>query len=243
MFKKIPVHMYENFHKMFSGSNQNTFNICKNCGGACEHNKIGTLLPGEKEYMAKKMGISVSEFKFRYLDILKMDNGTLVHVLKLGELCPFLNKETEACECSDFKPIICKIYPLVFTVEAGKVHFTIDNWCQLSRKKACRDYFESAIPLLSRLPIPIEWFSHVVSYDDLYFDYEQLRKSRKGKSPYAVFTLAELLSLQKDCTEMDQVEMDKIKGFKIEAGKLEMYKMKTAGSSLDFYQEIEEPAF
>ncbi len=61
----------------------------KKCGGACEHNKIGTLLPGEKEYMAKKMGISVSEFELKYLDILKTDDGTLIHVLKLGELCPF----------------------------------------------------------------------------------------------------------------------------------------------------------
>jgi len=222
-FKKIPMHMYENFHKIFSGSNPNTFEICRKCGGACEHNKIGTLLPGEKEYMAKKMGISISEFKLRYLDILKMDDGTLVHVLKLGELCPFLNKETEACDCSDFKPIICKIYPVVFTVDAGKVNFTIDNWCQLSRKKVCRNYFESAIPLLSHLPIPVEWFNHVVSYDDLYFDYEQLRECRKGKGQYAVFTLEELLSLQRDWVEVYKVEASKVETSKVEASKVEMY--------------------
>ncbi|AKB36247.1 hypothetical protein MSSAC_1657 [Methanosarcina siciliae C2J] len=242
IFRKIPMYMYENFHKMFSGSNQNTFNVCKACGGACEHNKIGTLLPGEKEYMAKKIGISVSEFKLRYLDVLEMDDGTLVHVLKLGELCPFLNEETGECECSDFKPIICKIYPVVFTVEAGKVNFTIDNWCQLSKNKACRTYFESAIPLLARFPIPIEWFCHVVSYDDLYFDYERLRKSRTGKSPHAVFTLAELLSLQKDCVETYQVEIDQIETFRVE-GKLEMYRIKTAGSDIDFSREIEKPTF
>jgi len=179
IFKKIPMHMYENFHKMFSGSNQNTFEICRKCGGACEHNKIGTLLPGEKEYMANKMGISISEFKLRYLDLLKMDDGTLVHVLKLGELCPFLNKETEECECSDFKPVICKI-------------------------------FESAIPFLSRFPIPFEWFNHVISYDDLNFDYDQLRKCRKGKGQYAVFNLEELLSLQIDCVEVYKVELSKL---------------------------------
>jgi Fe-S-cluster containining protein len=223
IFKKIPMHMYENFHKIFSGSNPNTFEICRKCGGACEHNKIGTLLPGEKEYMAKKMGISISEFKLRYLDILKMDDGTLVDVLKLGELCPFLNNETEACDCSDFKPLICKIYPVVFTVDAEKVNFTIDNWCQLSRKKVCRNYFESAIPLLSRLPIPVEWFNHVVSYDDLYFDYEQLRECRTGKDQYAVFTLEELLSLQRDCVEVYKIEVSKVEPYQVEPYKVEMY--------------------
>lgn len=220
IFKKIPMHMYENFHQIFSGSNPNTFEICRKCGGACEHNKIGTLLPGEKEYMAKKMGISISEFKQRYLDILKMDDGTLVDVLKLGELCPFLNKETEACDCSDFKPIICKIYPVVFTVDTGKVNFIIDNWCQLSRKKVCRKYFESAIPLLSQFPVPVEWFNNVVNYDDLYFDYEQLRECRKGKDQYAVFTLEELLSLQRDCVEVYKVEVNKVEPYKTEASKV-----------------------
>ncbi len=231
------MNMYENFHKIFSGSNQNTFNVCKNCGGACEYNKIGTLLPGEKEYMAKKMGISVSEFKLKYLDVLKMDDGTLIHVLKLGELCPFLNKETEACGCRDFKPIICKIYPVIFTIEAGEVNFTIDDWCQLSRKKVCRNYFKSAIPLLSQLPIPIEWFKYVISYDDLYFDYDQIRTSRNEKNKYAVFTLQELLSFQK-------IEVPyTIKAYTVEASKVEMYKIKNAGSGIDFCQEIEEPTF
>lgn len=70
--------------------------------------------------MAEKMGISVSDFKIRYLDILKMDDGTLIHVLKLGKLCPFLNEENEECECRDFKPIFCKIYPIIFTLEDEK---------------------------------------------------------------------------------------------------------------------------
>lgn len=218
IYKKIPVQMYENFHRRFSGSNQNTFKICSECGGACEHNKIGTLLPGEEEYMAEKMGISVSDFKIRYLDVLKMDDGTLIHVLKLGKLCPFLNEETEECECRDFKPIFCKIYPVVFTIEDEKINFTIDSWCKLSRKKVCRSYFETAIPLLSGLAVSIEWLKHVISYDDLCFDYNQLEKCRRGKNKYAVFSLEELLSLQK--TEIE-----------------------TARLCLDFSQKVEEPVF
>lgn len=232
------MNMYDNFHRTFSGGNQNTFNVCSKCGGACEHNKIGTLLPGEVEYMAQKMGMNVSEFKLKYLDILKMDDGTLIHVLKLGELCPFLNEETESCDCRDFKPIICKIYPVVFNVEAEKVSFTIDNWCQLSRKKVCRNYFESAIPLLSRLPISVEWFRHVVSYDDLYFDYDQIRESRKGKNQYAVFTMRELLSFQKD-----EVTSYKIDAYGVETNKVEMYDIKAAASGIDFSKEIEETTF
>ncbi len=149
----------------------------------------------------------------------------------------FLNKETEACECRDFKPIICKIYPVVFTVEAGKVNFTIDNWCQLSRKKICRNYFESAIPLLSRLPIPIEWFRHVVSYDDLYFNYDKLKESRKGKNKCAVFTLKELLSFQR------KVAPYELEAYRTEANKVEIYKIETASPGIDFCQEIEEPTF
>jgi len=197
LYKKISMQKYENLHKIFSGSNRNTFKICRECGGACEHNKIGTLLPGEEEYMAEKMGINVSEFKIRYLDVLNMDDGTLIHVLKLGKLCPFLSQESKECNCRDFKPIFCKIYPLVLTLENEKINFKIDNSCKLSRKKACRLYFETAIPLLSNLAIPVDWLRYVTSYDNLCFDYDQLKEYRRRKNKYAVFSLEELLSLQK----------------------------------------------
>jgi Fe-S-cluster containining protein len=170
------MHIFESFHKMFSGINENTFNTCRKCGGACEHNKIVTLLPGEKEYMAKEMSISIYEFEARYLDILRMSDGTRLYVIKLGKLCPLLNKETKECECRNFKPVFCKIYPVIFTIEAEKITFKLDNWCKLSRKKAFRVYFETAIPLLSRLPIPLEWFRYVASYDEICFDYNQLEK-------------------------------------------------------------------
>lgn len=192
------MHIFESFHKMFSGINENTFNTCRKCGGACEHNKIGTLLPGEKEYMAKKLGISTPEFEFRYLDILKLDDGTLLYLLKLGKLCPFLNKANKVCECRNFKPIFCKVYPVVFTIEAEKINFTIDNWCKLSQKKAFRIYFESCIPLLSSLPIPFEWFRFAVSYDNLNFDYDKLQKYRNEKHSFEIFSLEELLSFKKN---------------------------------------------
>jgi len=167
-----------------------------------------------------------------------MGVGTLIHVLKLGELCPFLNRKTEVCECRDFKPLICKIYPVIFTVEAGKVNFTLDDWCQLSRKEVCRNYFKSAIPLFSRLPIPVEWFRHVVSYDDLCFDYDQLRESRKGKSQYAVFTLRELLSFQRE-----EVPPYEIEAYRAETSKVEMYVIKAPSLVFDSCQEIEEPTY
>lgn len=172
IFKKIPIHIFENFHNLFSGSTKNTFNICRECGGACEHKKVGTLLPGEKEYMAGKMGISVSEFEARFLDILEMDDGIQIHVLKLGELCPFLNTETDRCECTEFKPILCKIYPLVFTIKDKKVKFVVDDWCELSKNKECKSYFENAVPLFSTLLVPAEWFIYAACYDNLCFDYD-----------------------------------------------------------------------
>jgi Fe-S-cluster containining protein len=197
--------MYESFHKMFSGSNQNTFKICRECGGACEHKKIGTLLPGEKEYIAKKMGISVFEFEVRYLDVLRMDDGTRLSILKVGKVCPFLNKENKECGCRNFKPILCKVYPIVFKVEAEKINFMMDKWCKLSRNKAVRIYFETAIPHLSNLPIPTEWFRHVVKYDNLCFEYGKLEKYRKGKNRVAIFSLEELLGLEK--TEIETASL------------------------------------
>ncbi|HII02668.1 TPA: YkgJ family cysteine cluster protein [Methanosarcinaceae archaeon] len=198
IFEKVPINMFDDFHNIFSGSNGKTFNICRECEGACEHNKIGTLLPGEKDYMASRLGISVREFEDLYLDILEMNDGTRIDVLKLGRLCPFLNRKTFECECREFKPILCKIYPVVFKVEGEGVNFIIDSWCQLSKKKECRNYFKNAIPLFSALPVPAEWFRYVVSYDDLCFDYDQLKTHRKGKKPCEVFYLQELLDLLKD---------------------------------------------
>jgi uncharacterized protein len=204
IFKKVPMHIYESFHERFSGINENTFNTCKECEGACEHNKIGTLLPGEKEYMAKEMGISVYEFEARYLDILWMDDGTRLYVLKLGRSCPFLNGETKECECRNFKPIFCKVYPVVFTVEAGKIKYTLDSWCKLSKKNAFRTYFEGAIPLLLSLPVPEEWFMYVASYDNFSFDYNQLEKYRSRKD-YEIFSLEEILSSEKIEIETDSL--------------------------------------
>ena len=89
------MQIYGEFHKTFSGANADTFKVCKDCEGMCEYSKIGTLLPGEKEYMAKEMGISVTEFKLRFLDILRFDDGTQLYLLKLEKLCPFLNEETK----------------------------------------------------------------------------------------------------------------------------------------------------
>ncbi len=218
IFKRIPMYIFENFHNMFSGSSENTFKICQECRGACEHDKIGTLLPGEKEYMAEKMGISVSEFEVRYLDILKMNDGTKLHVLKLGKLCPFLNEDTEKCECRNFKPILCKVYPVIFTIEANKINFVIDDWCQLSRKKSCRTYFESVMPLLSSLPLSIEWFRYVVSYDGFSFDCSKLEKSRNVKKRCEIYLLEELLSLKKN-------------------------EIETTSLYIDFSQEAEEPIF
>lgn len=203
---------------MFSGSSQNTFNICQKCRGACEHNKVGTLLPGEKEYMAEKMGMTVSEFEIRYLDILEMNDETRLDVLKLGKLCPFLNEETEKCRCQSFKPILCKIYPLIFTIKSNKIDFVTDNWCKLSRNKACKAYFESSIPLLLNLPLSVEWVKYVISYDNLSFDYNKLEKNRSKKGMCAVFSLEKLLNLKEN-------------------------EMETLSMYIDISQEVEEPVY
>lgn len=207
------MQIYGEFHKTFSGANTDTFKVCKDCEGMCEYSKIGTLLPGEKEYMAKEMGISVNEFKLRFLDILRFDDGTQLYLLKLGKLCPFLNEETKECECQNFKPIFCKVYPVVFTVKSGDTKFELDNWCKLSRKKVFRSHFEKVIPALSSLPIPKEWFIYVSSYDSLCFDYNQLEKYRNGED-IKIFSLGEILSSEKTRIEIAHIGINLSEGRK-----------------------------
>jgi hypothetical protein len=84
----------------------------------------------------------------------------------------------------------------VFTVEAGEIKFTLDNWCKLSRKKAFRAYFEGSIPILSNLHIPLEWFMYVASYDNFCFNFNQLEKYRNEKK-IKTFSLEEIMSSEK----------------------------------------------
>jgi len=206
-FPLIRPHYFAEFHATFRGDTPQTFAVCAKCGGACEFNKIGTLMPGEREYMAGRAGLSVVEFSEKFLDIIEMEDGMELDVLRLINGCPFLDRGTFACNCREYKVVLCEIYPIGFHVEDGRVHFSIDDWCPLSDTLRYRRHFiEAGIPAVAKLPVPVEWYQHVARYDDLHFDYHALEAYRRDRSKPQTFTLAELLRFQRSGLENDPKE-------------------------------------
>ena len=200
----IPSNYFAEFHRSFRGDTPETFRVCADCGGACEFNKIGTLMPGEREYMAETAGLSVSEFSERFLDILLMEDGTELDVLRLINGCPFLDRGTFECNCREYKVVLCEIYPIDFQVHEGHVHFGIDDWCPIADTLRFRRLFlETGVSAVSRLPVPVEWYQHVARYDDLYFDYPALEGYRIDRAKPQTFTLEELLRFQRAGLEHD----------------------------------------
>src|ERR1044071_433371 len=122
-FAPLPAYHFAAFHRAFQGDTLETFRVCSKCGGACEFNKIGTLMPGEREYMAAIAGLSVDEFTAKYLDFLLMEDGTELDVLRLINGCPFLDRGTFECNCREYKVILCEIYPIDFQILDGRVCF------------------------------------------------------------------------------------------------------------------------
>src|SRR5688572_26956483 len=109
MFELIPIEKFAIFHQEFKGD---TWDICERCGGKCEINKIGSLMPGEAEYIAGTLSCSVEDFRTMYLDGIVTPHGT-VDVLKLKPGCPFLSPDFR-CTIKDVKVVLCDVYPVVF---------------------------------------------------------------------------------------------------------------------------------
>jgi Fe-S-cluster containining protein len=206
-FEAIPAHHFAAFHRAFQGDTIETFRVCAKCGGACEFNKIGTLMPGEREYMAAISGHSVKDFTDKYLDFIRMDDGMELDVLRLINGCPFLDRGTFECNCREYKVVLCEIYPVDFQVLEGKVCFGIDDWCPISDTLRYRRHFsERGIAAISRIPVPVKWYEHVARYDDLYFDYHALEAYRTDRAKPQTFTLEELLGFQRSGLENDPKE-------------------------------------
>ena len=216
----LPVERFQAFHDAFDGEGNGMWEICAQCGGKCEHHKIGTLMPGEKEFIAAQLQLSVAELEHRYLDQLVTPRGT-VDVLKLVPGCPFLD-QCFHCTLADshVKPVLCEVYPVVFDVsQVGgsgdapelKVEFHLDEldcpllhrtyqWSQRSVKnprwRTYRDYFtHKGIERLERVGAPAAWYWIVAQYDNENFDYHALARLRTvPANRYASITLDQLMS-------------------------------------------------
>lgn len=216
----LPFERFQAFHGAFDGEGNGMWEICAKCGGKCEHYKIGTLMPGEKEFIAAQLQLPVAELEHRYLDQLVTPRGT-VDVLKLVPGCPFLD-QCFHCTLADshVKPVLCEVYPVVFDVrQVGgsdeapelEVEFQVDEldcpllhrtyqWSkhtvQNPRWRTYRGYFaEQGIERLARVGAPAAWYWIVAQYDNENFDYHALARLRKrSANQYDRFTLDELMA-------------------------------------------------
>jgi Fe-S-cluster containining protein len=220
VIQSVPFERFEAFHNAFNGEGEGMWSVCAQCGGRCEIYKIGTLLPGEKEFMAAGLNMPIAELEAQYLDRLVTPRGT-VDVLKLKPGCPFLDSNYH-CTLAErkVKPVLCEIYPVVFEVEqiGGtdeqpelEVHFDIDELdCPLMQSQferlgkmianphvaQYRHYFQqTGIELLKAMDVAPEFYWIVEQYDEGNFDYRALAKRRNvSVREYDTFTLDDLMA-------------------------------------------------
>lgn len=137
----------------------------------------------------------VSLFAERYLDILEMDDGQQLDVVKLVGICPFLDRRTGECGCRGFKPVLCEIYPITFSVERAGVRFAIDDACALARVDELREHFlGDGVAAMSRLGVPVDWYRYVQAYDHVHFDYAAIEAGRRSRDSCEVFRISELIA-------------------------------------------------
>jgi uncharacterized protein len=195
MFKPIPFEAFERFHQEFQGD---TWDTCERCGGKCEINKIGSLMPGEAAYISKKRGETEDDFRAKYLDGIQTDLG-LVDVLKLKQGCPFLDSQYR-CTIKEVKVVLCEVYPVVFEVEGDDVKFYNDDWCPIVRHvpQVAADFHDVGIPAIRRLNVQPSWFEAVSLYDHLCVDYTKFEEIRRQDLNYRIFTMDEVRACQSE---------------------------------------------
>jgi Fe-S-cluster containining protein len=190
-FEHIPAERFDAFHREFHGD---TWDVCTRCGGQCEINKIGSLMPGEAEYIAASRKWDLDDFRARYLDGIATPYG-VVDVLKIQPGCGFLDADFK-CTIPDVKVVLCDVYPVVFGVEGDTVRFELDPWCPIVRfvPELARIFETGAIPAVSRIGAPVDWYRAVELYDSLCVDYHKLFALRASDRGYVTFTLDQIRS-------------------------------------------------
>ena len=193
MFKPIPSERFMKFHREFQ---LDTLDICKRCGGKCEKNKIGSLMPGEAEYVATNLTMNLDEFRDRYLDAINTPYG-IVDVLKITHTCPFLGTNF-SCSIKKLKFVLCETYPILFSIQKNKVNFYLDDWCPMVRHKdkLAQIFEKKGIPAIKRIGAEIKWYKAVATFDSLFFDYNKLHERRVTNKGYKIFSLEEVLSFE-----------------------------------------------
>jgi uncharacterized protein len=195
MFEPLPLDRFAAFHAEFQGD---TWDLCTRCGGKCEINKIGSLMPGEAEFIAESLQVELAGFRNKYLDGIRTPYG-VIDVLKMKPGCPFLDA-CFRCTIKDVKVVLCEVYPVVFEDVDGRIEFSLDPWCPIVRHAPeLKAIFQAkAIPAMEHLGCPADWYRGVALYDSLCVDYHKLFARRAHDPGYVILDLQDLTDCQDD---------------------------------------------
>jgi len=190
--ERIPVDRFAEFHRIFRNEDSEFSEICAECGGDCEQSAFPTLLPGEKEFIARSLNCSVTTFENKYLDTVVIPGGEL-YVTKFNVVCPALDRQ-QRCIFRNVKPVDCKLYPLQLAESKGKIAYQIDNECPASRVSVVvnrlKRKFEECIPLLGISPA---WIKALSKFWYEEYDRRKLSQLRKLPDRCERFELKEVL--------------------------------------------------
>lgn len=170
---------FESVHKNFDGM---MLDLCVECKGSCEKNEITMFMPGEIDFVAKKLNMGLQEVADKFCNIIKF-KGHDIYMLKAG-VCPFLNKEYR-CELEDpnCKPIRCLLYPTLIGLVDNNVEIFVDYKCCPMAGRISDDFKKKSFEAYQNIKndIPMWWLEFVSMYDDSVYDYSKLEKLRDKK--------------------------------------------------------------
>jgi len=104
--------------------------------------KYPFVLPEEREVIVKKTGLLKKRF------FKKRDGGYFVIN---RDPCPFLKKGE--CSIEKIKPLCCRVFPLVLSIEGDKFEWTVSEDCPLS-SQVPESYFRKARGIEKKL---LDW--------------------------------------------------------------------------------------
>ena len=153
-------------------------------------------MPGEKEFMAEKLNLSLDELKEKYLSAINTPYGN-VDVLKMKDNCNFLDEEYR-CTAIPAKPVLCDTYPVVFFISGGKVQFEIDqsdcpmvHWQEYNM--AVTNFDKNGIKAIKKMKIPFSWWKKVALFDEFDVDYVRIEQELAKTKGYEEFYLEDIL--------------------------------------------------
>ncbi|MCX5812824.1 MAG: hypothetical protein NT178_09815 [Proteobacteria bacterium] len=174
---------FEKLHSMFDGM---MFDLCVECGGGCEKNTITYFLPGEAEFVSRKLEIPFMNFIDRFCNTFPY-KGHKIYGL-VGD-CHFLDITEGRCrlETRNAKLMLCLAYPAMIGYPGDIRKIFIDDIdCSMAHrvsdefKKKAFEVLELALEHL-----PDWWLEFNLEHGWPIYDYELLA-ALKGRKEISI---------------------------------------------------------